>query len=484
MSYQHGIRIEENPTTFDQPMQSLSSLQVVFGTAPINMAENVPGAVNTPIIASTFEEAKRKLGYSENWNSYTLCEAMDASLKRIKVGPVAFINVLDPAIHKKNVASASLNVKDKEAVINEEGVLLDSLVVKNDTADLTRGTDYLADFDQSGKVVISLITSTSISTLTVTYDQLDPSMITPADIVGGYDAATNQYKGIEAVSTIFPKLGLVPTILLAPGYSKEQEVGAVLAAKSENINGSFKTENVLDVEGDTIEKAIEDKGLKLFDDKSSIVCWPKVKINGKTYWYSTIMAAVMARTDAENEDVPYKSPSNKRIPVESAVNSQGKEVYLDQLQGNRLNGKGIVTAINMRGWRVWGNNTAMYDYDIHKEAVPDPKDRFVAVRRMFNWWGNNFILNYIDRVDDPTSYRLIESVVDEENIRANGFQARGQIAGARIEFRQADNPVSEILNGRIQFIQKIGFLTPAKEIVNVLEFDPTMLTESLFGGEQ
>ncbi|WP_106494882.1 phage tail sheath family protein [Lentibacillus sp. Marseille-P4043] len=490
MSYKHGITVQENPTTLEQPIESLSSLQVAFGTAPINMAEDIDAVVNKPIKIQNYEEAKAKLGYSDNWESYTLCEVMDASFRQIKAGPVVFVNVIDPEMHKKSVSAESIEIVEKEAKIEKEGILLDSLVLKNKDGATTyvKDTDYIADFDNEGNVVISALSGGAITdstnSLQADFDQLDPSKVTNEDVIGGYDSTTNEYKGIETVSTIFPKLDSVPTILFAPGFSKDTAVGAALASKSEGINGSFKTENVLDVEGNSIDEAIEDKYMKIFEDKSSMVCWPKVKIRGKVYWLSSILAPVLSRTDAENGDVPYKSPSNKRVPVEAGVTSDGKEMFLDQLLGNRLNGKGIVTAINMRGWRIWGNNTAMYDYDIHQYEVPDPKDRFIAVRRMFNWWGNTFILNYFDEVDDPTSYRLIENAVDSENIRANGFQARGQIAGAKIEFKQSENPTSQILDGKIKFTQKIGFLTPAKEIENELEFDPTILTNSLFRGEQ
>ncbi|WP_163538304.1 phage tail sheath family protein [Gracilibacillus sp. YIM 98692] len=484
MPYKHGIYVTENPTTFEQPIKSLASQQVVFGTAPINLAEDIDAAVNEPVLARNFEEAKAKLGYSENWSDYTLCEVMDASFKQIKVGPVVFVNVLDPSTHIQNITAEEVQVNNQEAKVEKEGILLNSLVVKSSDGATTyeEDLDYLAGFDNDGYVVISILDDgsigSSVSSLQVDYDQLDPSQVTNEDVIGGYDESTNTYKGIEIVITIFPKLDVVPTILFAPGFSQYSDVGSVLVAKSESINGSFKTENVLDLEGSTIDDAIADKSTKQYDDKSSILCWPKAKINGKTYHYSSVVAAVLSRTDAENENVPYQSPSNKRIPVEAMVNDNDQEIFLDQVQGNRLNGKGIVTAVSMRGWRVWGNNTAMYDDEM--DSIPDPKDRFIAIRRMFNWWGNSFILNYFDRVDDPTSYRLIESVVDSENIRANGFQARGQIAGAHIEFREQDNPTSQIMDGKIQFIQKIGFLTPAKEIENVLEFDPTIS----FGGDE
>jgi phage tail sheath protein FI len=154
----------------------------------------------------------------------------------------------------------------------------------------------------------------------------------------------------------------------------------------------------------------------------------------------------------------------------------GTEVYLDQVQGNYLNGQGIITAININGWRSWGNNTGIYP------GSSDVKDRFIPVRRMFNWWGNTFILTYFQKVDDPMNRRLIETVVDTENIRANGYKARFQLADARIEYRVEENPVTDLLNGIIRFKQYLTPFTPAETINDVLEFDPNALAASL-GGE-
>lgn len=482
MPYNHGISIKENPTSIQQPAETLSAIQVVFGTAPINLSDDINATVNKPILARTFDEAKNKIGYSDDWSKFTLCQSMDASFKQFKIAPVIFVNVLDPATHKSAVSASALSVVGDEAKIEEEGVLLDSLIVKSSDGATTyvEDTDYVAAFNEYGHVVISLI-GQSVTGIQVDYDKLDPSAVTNQDIIGGYDSVSDTYKGVEVVTTILPALSEVPTILLAPGWSHSAEVGSVLVAKSKKINGSFNATNVLDVTGATIDEAIAAKGTASYTDSSSVVCWPKTQIGGKTYWYSAVIAASMARLDADNGDVPFKSPSNKQISISAMVNQSGKEIFLDQVKGNSLNAKGIVTAINMKGWRVWGNNTAAYDAD--QAGIMDPKDRFIAVRRMFDWWGNSFVINFFDKVDDPTSYRLIESIVDSENIRANGFQARGQIAGAKIEFRKIDNPINQILDGKIQFIQKIGFLTPAAEIVNVLEFDPTILSDSLFGGE-
>lgn len=82
----------------------------------------------------------------------------------------------------------------------------------------------------------------------------------------------------------------------------------------------------------------------------------------------------------ENDDIPYKSPSNKTAQIDGLCLSDGTPVELGLSSANYLNGNGIVTAINLfGGWKLWGNNTACYPTNT------DPKDRFFCVRAMFNW---------------------------------------------------------------------------------------------------
>lgn len=486
MSYQHGISIDEKSTAVKTPVKSLSAIQVIIGTAPINMGDK--SAVNKPVLINSYDEAVATFGYSDDWENFTLCQAIDACFKQIGVTPIVLINVLDPAVHKASMAAQAVTIVNGAAKIDVEGVLLDdTFIVKDGTAGTTtyvKNTDYMVAFDEDGKPLITVLKDGSVpanaTSLKVDFTKLDPSKITSADIIGGYAEATNTYKGIECITQVYPKLGVVPGMILAPGWSQKPEVTAVLAVKSIKINGCFNAQSIVDADCSTVKvysdvpKWKSDNG---YTDKRQIVMWPKVKIGSKIYWYSAIMAALIAYTDAQNNNVPYKSPSNKKISISSTVLADGSETFLDIVQANYLNGNGIVTAINMNGWRTWGNNTAAYPDDT------DPKDRWIAVRRIFDWWGNNFIIDFFDRVDDPTNYRLIESVVDEENIKANGYQAAGQIAGAKITFSQSDNPIENILDGKIKFGQSIGAFTPAEIIENVLEFDPNLVQKALSGGD-
>lgn len=483
-TYEHGISILENATSVTPPLKTSAGLQIIVGTAPIHLAEDPTAAVNKPILAYTYDEVVKKLGYSEDFAKYTLCESIYASFKLLGVAPLVFINVLDPTVHKTEVPDGTVPLSNGAGKIDVDDVLLDSVVVKSSDGLTTyvKNTDYTIAFDKNGKPVISVITTGAITSGTtsvkVTYTKLDPSKVTKDEIIGGYDATTGKYTGAELIRQVFPMFGLVPGILLAPGWSHIPEVGLILDAKNRKINGNFNCLTVLDADTSTVKK-YEDvpawKNTNNYTSEKSIVLWPKVKVGDKVLHFSAVQAALIAFTDANNDDVPFVSPSNQRLPISATVLADGTEVFLEQTQANFLNGNGICTAINWNGWKSWGNNTAIYP------TSTDPKDRFISVRRVFDWWGNSFIQTYFDKVDDPTNYRLIENVVDSENLRANGFKAKGQIAGASIEFRKELNPITDILNGKITFIQKIGAFTPAENIVNILEFDPTILSTALGG---
>ena len=72
---------------------------------------------------------------------------------------------------------------------------------------------------------------------------------------------------------------------------------------------------------------------------------------------SAVVAARLAYLDAENEDIPSKSPSNKQTPITGTCLADGTEIVLDQDQGTVVNSFGVATAINRNGFRPWGSYT-------------------------------------------------------------------------------------------------------------------------------
>ena len=641
MAYQHGVRVQEQATSIVAPILGTAGLQVVFGTAPVNLAEKPYAVTNKPIIAYNWAEAVKQLGYSAEKDSkqhfrYTLCASMYANFKLFGVAPVIFVNVLDPKKHKKKNGSETLAVEDKEATLAVTGILADTVKItaeveakrytrvtpvygdnpaaegwyvlvdgsyvatedsgvvsgttyyrqnfveeidaegdpsaqgyyeydedtktykptedievedgksyysveyltvdpatgsnpaaegwyvladgeyiaatdtyavsgtdyyaeatEAETVTLTLGTDYVLSFDDDGYLVVTLLDSGAAAEATeITVAEstsIDPDAVTKDDIIGASSGA--EEKGMEVLRQVYPKFGMTPGLLLAPGWSHIPDVGIVLAAKCSEINGYFSCEAFVDIDstdtGCTVYSDVKQQKEKAgCTSKHVEALWPCIAVGTMKFWFSAIQAAATSYLDATNDDVPNLSPSNKLLGVTGTVladalytetadedgNTVGawdKEVLLDQLQANAVNGFGVTTALNNNGWRNWGNNTAAYP------ATTDPKDRWFCCRRFFSWWGNSFILTYAQKVDDPSNKRLIESIVDSENIRGNAYVSQGKCAAAYIEFNADENQVTDLLNGKLQFHQHLAPYVPAEDIVNTLEFDPDALASAL-----
>lgn len=492
MAYQHGVRVQEQATSVVSPILGTAGLQVVFGTAPVNLADEPYKVTNKPIIAYSWAEAVKQLGYSAEKNAlghhlYTLCESMYASFKLFGVAPVVFVNVLDPTKHIKKNSNATLAVEDMEATLKLTGILADTVKVtiqkmvegEAETVTLVLGTDYVLSFNDDGHLVVTLIAGGSAAKateITVESTSIDPTAVAASDIIGASSGA--EEKGMEVLRQVYPKFGMTPGLILAPGWSHIPDVGIVLAAKCEEINGYFSCEGFVDIDSTAsgctvytgVKEAKENAGCA---SKHIMPLWPCVAVGSMIFWYSAIMGALTAYVDANNDDVPNLSPSNKLIGATGTVLADGAEVLLDQLQANAVNGFGVTTAINSNGWRTWGNNTAAYP------ATTDPKDRWFCCRRFFSWWGNSFILTYAQKVDDPSNLRLIESIVDSENVRGNAYVSQGKCAAAYIEFNANENTTDTLLNGQLHFHQHLSPYVPAEDIVNTLEFDPDALRNAL-----
>ena len=78
--------------------------------------------------------------------------------------------------------------------------------------------------------------------------------------------------------------------------------------------------------------------------------------------------------------------------------------------------------------------------------------------------------------------RLIDEIVDGENIRGNSYAARGFCAAAVIKYNADENPVTDILDGIIRFHLYLAPYTPAEKIEAILEFDVNALSAVLTGG--
>lgn len=471
----HGVKATETFSPKNTAVVQTNTLPIYFGTAPVNLIDDPTTAVNKVILAYNFEDFEKKLGYSDDWKSFTLCEAAYAHFIENEQSPIAFVNVLDPSTDIKASVPAAVAFVNGMYRIDKEGILKSSVTVTSADGLTTyvENTDYLLSFDDDGKIVISVVSGGSItaSSLKVGYSSLDPLAVTANRIIGGTDSITGVRTGLELIEEVFLSTSLVPNIIVAPGFSDNPIIAAIMVAKAQNINGLFEAHAVTDL--DASQKYMSVAKWKEDNDYTSYLqtnTYPMLINDGRTYRSSTLITATMVATDQQNNGIPFQTPSNQPISADGTVYADGTEVRIPYDQANILNANGIVTAINWQnGYRAWGNHTGAYP------EYKDAQRSFIPVRRMFSYVKNNLVLRHWQRVDNPLDIRLIESIVDDANIWLNGLVGAGYLLGARVEFRASDNSTDQLGNGKM--VYRV-FITPpsmAQEIEFIVAYDVSYL---------
>ena len=479
MSYKHGITTVEAATSMATPIES-GTVQVIIGVAPINLGN--PDNVNKPVVIRNFAEFVKEFGYvdASEWDKYSLCRAAYMNFGVFNNSPIVFINVLDPQnsahIKADNSEDITVSATAETVATLPNTVLLSSITVTAGGATLNEGNDYTVAVSEAGVITITFPAMSASTKARVTYTTLKPSAVTASDLIGADTVGAE--KGIGAIRKVFPKTGLVPSIILAPGWSHNKTVAVKLQSTATKINANFKAIAVVDLNCDTVKNYtdVREAKAKFVIAANTIVCWPKIKVDDNTFTLSEAVAALMQSNDASNGDIPYSGPSNLPLKATAVVIEDGTELLLDEEQANELNAVGVLTAINNGvSFVAWGNNTSAYP------NLTDPKDRYIMVRRMFIYFENRFIVTYRQKVDNPMNKRLIESICDSENIMFNSLVARNIIAAGKIEYKEDENSTADLLNGRLKLHTYYAPFTPAEYIENTVEYDVEALKGALGG---
>lgn len=482
MAYKHGTYGEFAKSIGAVPVNS-ETTAVYVGTAPVNLLRGYAAAVNTPIKISNLAEAQEKLGYSKDWDSFTLCEAMEAHFNNVlgNVGPVVFINVLDPATHKKSQdKTEQITFVNGQAKIKSDTIILDTLAL----ADKVEGVDYTLAYDfVAGEVVIS---SETISTaVQASYSEVDASAVVNSDVIG---KATSEgvYEGLGAIQLIYPELGLITNIIAAPKFSKAKDVYKAMVNAATKINGhwdAFVNADIDIADTDTIAKAIEAKGTNEMLSERSKIYWPMWKTKGGgIYHLSTLATKAMLEIDTEHNTVPMESCSNKQIlPGKQHFGEESTNKGFDQQTANKLNEKGITTAVFWGGMNVlWGPHTAAYDYN----ALADNRVIFDNSIRTMMHVTNSFQQEWGLDIDKPMTKALAETIKNREQEKADALKAMGALIGEPVvEFNPSENTVGDLVQGDFTWSNKLTPTPPFKSGTLKVAYTTEGFTAEYGGGE-
>ena len=468
----HGVNVNEVATSLAAPVAAATGIPFFVGCAPIHSVES-PAPIGVPVLCTSWDEFKEKLGYCEDWTDFDLCEAGYSQFVDFGMQPAIFVNVFDPSTMKSAQSASDKTVEDHKVNIGNLAINNASLVVKDKAspaATLVKDTDYEVYYSNGELIIELLSTSTHYSdaTLSVAYDKAVLTSVNATMIVGA----------VEKVELCMSTLGVIPDMIIAPNFGSNATVAAVMATKAAAINGLFRAKALVDIpcgSGDaTVYSAVVAKKNALaMTDLNEIVCWPMCKLGDHKYHMSVRIASLISAVDTEN-GAPHHSPSNNALKVDSLCLADGTEVLLTKAQADILNQGGVMTGLNfMGGYVAWGNYTACYPTNT------DVKDFIISVSRTFDWVANTLIKTFWGYLDTPMTRRLIGTILDTCNIWLNGLTGADIILGGRCEMIESENPVTNLMQGIVKLHVYLTPPSPAQEIDFTLEYDASYVTAAL-----
>lgn len=477
--YLHGAYGEINAVGNRVSDESLSAI-VCIGTAPVHTVEGGASNVNVPILINNIAEARKYLGYSDDWASYTLCEAMHVFFENKGVGPLVFINVLDPATHRaSDPGSVSKTPENGRVTIaSAESIILDTVVVKAGNTAKVKGTDYTIAYNPDKKtIVITEVTSGSLGTaaLTITYSTINAAAVTDAVVIGSSDGL-GLNTGVFAVKDVYQVTGYIPAYLLAPGFSSHPAVHSALYQNSVKINGHWDAYMFVDMpivnEGTaiTLDTAATYKNANGYNKENETVYFPLASgVDGQKYHLSVLAAANFQELLIAQDGIPYRTASNTACSLIENLylgEAYAGRIFDDSIINEKLNKSGIASAAYVGGrWAIWGAHSADYNQDNATQINVAETNRM-----MLYYISNDFQDRRTLDVDQPLTPNDIKSIVSEEQTRLDALLAVGALTYGEVMLNSSAQARADILNGDWQFSFNVTTTPLAKSLKAVVNW--------------
>lgn len=453
---------------------------VYVGTAPVHNVEGGANNVNKPIVVNNIAEARKYFGYSDEWDKYTLCEAMHVHLENKGVGPLVFINVLNPATHKASEAGNVSKTPENGRVTipAAQDIILDSVVVKSGNTAKIKGTDYAIAYNVEKKTItISELTAGALGTsaLTITYNTIDASAVTTADVIGASDGL-GLNTGIFAIKNVYQLTGYIPAYLAAPGFSSVPAVHAAMYQNSVKVNGHWDVYMFVDlpiVNGETpltLDTAKTYKNGNGYTKENETVFFPLAQgTDGKIYHLSVLAAANFQELLRAQDGIPYKTASNTDCSLIENLYlgaSNTGRVYDDSIINEKLNKNGIASAAYVGGrWAIWGCHSADYDQDNGDQINVAETNRM-----MLYYISNDFQHRRTPDVDKPMTANDLQTIIAEEQTRVDALLNIGALTRGVVTLNADAQAKSDIMNGDYSFLFDITTTPLAKSLTAIVNW--------------
>lgn len=428
------------------------TVPVYLGTAPVNLIRGYAkkDIINYPTKISNYTAAQQAVGYSDAWDSFTLCEVINAHFNNEmgNIGPVYVINVLDPDIHRKaEKTSLQLAFSNGRAAIKSDTIILDTFAI----ADKSEGADFTIDYNFTKKTVVinSIGTEQLSGTIQVSFWEVDPSEVKKEDIIGEVTAG-GVYSGLGALRLLYQEHYAVCNLLAAPGWSSDSEVYHAMISAASQINGHWNAFVMADIPVTNVTSIAAAKTWKTtngYSSECSKVFWPMAKDStGKVYHLSTLGVVESMRADYSHDSIPMETCGNKKVPIVAQYfGAESVNRGFDQVDSKELTSNGMSTCVFWGGnWVLWGDHTAEYAYG----ADVDPRCIFDVSMRMLFHITNGFQREWGTEIDKPFSKQLRDRIINREQEKLDAYVAIGALVGTpEVLFLESNNSETDMMNG-------------------------------------
>ncbi|ECF7068631.1 phage tail sheath family protein [Salmonella enterica subsp. enterica] len=435
-NYLHGvetIEIETGP----RPVKAVKSAVIgLIGTAPC-------GPVNQPTLCLSESDAAQ-FGFGSDTGNFTIPQALKAIYDH-GAGTVVVINVADPAKKAIRVASESGTVDDNHQIKLAHSAA-HNVVIRLGSSTVS-STLYTVD---AATGVVTLPTYSAGTGIFVTYDYIDPTKVTSADIIGAVNTAGDR-TGMKLLQDTYNLYGFYPKILLAPVFCTQKSVSTELIAQAENLGAITYIDAPV---GTTFQQVLTGRGAKgaiNFNTSSdrARLCYPHVKVYDSATDaeilepLSSRAAGLRAKVDLEKGF--WWSNSNQEIQGITGVERSLSAMIDDpQSEVNQLNENGITTIFNSygSGLRLWGNRTAAWPSVTHMRNFENVRRTGDVINESIRYFSQQYM-------DMPINQALIDALTESVNTWGRKLIADGALLGFECWYDPARNEQTELAAGHL-----------------------------------
>lgn len=451
-NFLHGVETIEI-TKGPRPIRQVKTAVVgLIGTAPA-------GAVNAPVIVLSTRDAAQ-FGDAAVAAGFTIPQALDAIFDQ-GAGTVIVINVCDPATHRTAVSNEATTLSTITGRAKLAWPYVSNVVVRGagGTPTYAPGTDYTVDAEKGEIVRVPSGTIPAGAALQVSYERINPTLVTPAAVIGTITAG-GQRTGIQALDDTYNRFGFNAKLVLAPVFCTLLSVSTEMIAMAHRLRAMTLIDAPVGV---TVQQAVQGRGPAgtiNFNTSSerAILCYPHLRVFDlatgveRLEPFSQRLAGVICRRDVENGY--WWSPSNAEIMgitgVERAITARVND---PQSEANLLNENGIVTLFNSfgTGLRSWGNRSAAWP------SLTHPRN-FINVRRTADVLHESVEFSMLQFIDQPINDALIDAIKGSVDAFIRTLISRGALIDGSCTYDPAKNPPTQVALGHLTF--DISFMPP------------------------